>query len=35
MAIIQGIKDINKKKQISFKCYKDSDYTFKKVKKLI
>lgn len=35
MAIIQGMADDNGKKRISFECYKDSDFTLKKVKKLI
>lgn len=35
MAIIQGIGDENEKKQISIKCYKDSDFNLKKVKKPI
>lgn len=32
MAILQGLADKNKK-QISFECHKDSDFTFKKGKK--
>lgn len=35
MAIIYNIVDKNKKKQILFKYYKNSDFTLKKVKKLI
>lgn len=35
MAIIKGIINTNKKKQIYFEYYKDSDFIFKKVKKLI
>lgn len=35
MVIIQGMSDKNKKKRISFECHKDSDFIFKKVKKLI
>ncbi len=35
MAIIQGMADEKEEKQISFECHKDSDFTFKKVKKLI
>ena len=35
MAIIQGMADDNEKKRISFECHKDSDFTIKKVKKLI
>lgn len=35
MAIIQGMADKSEKKQIPFACYKDSDFTLKKVKKLI
>lgn len=35
MAIIQGMSDENETKRISFECHKDSDFTFKKVKKLI
>lgn len=35
MAIIYNIADKNKKKQILFKYYKNSDFTLKKAKKLI
>lgn len=35
MAIIQGMADETEKKQISFECDEDSDFTLKKVKKLI
>lgn len=35
MAIIQGMADETEKKQITFECYEDSDFTLKKVKKLI
>lgn len=35
MAIIQGMADEKEKKRISFEYYKDSDFTLKKVKKLI
>lgn len=33
MAILRGLADKNKKKQISFECHKDSAFTFKKGKK--
>lgn len=35
MGIIQKILDRNEKKRISFECYKNSDFIFKKVKKFI
>lgn len=35
MAIIQGMADEDKKKQISFQRYKDSNFTFLKIKKLL
>lgn len=35
MAIIKGMGDKSEKKQIFFECYKNSDFTFKKVQKLI
>lgn len=35
MVIIQGMENGIKKKQIFFEWYKESDFTFKKVQKLI
>lgn len=35
MAIIQGMEEKNEKKQIFFECYKELNFIFKKIKKLI